>query len=181
MSTQSWVVSAFCTRVGLQWERPSCRDECCYKGDSLTSSLPALTRRHSNICCCQLGCLVFLVGPGGMHTAMSYDVDTFLYRCMTDFCELATLTSTSRHNSATILGDGTSGLGTHVLGEGFVLGRPWCRCATAQMRDSIRVLAAASTALPGEAGDELQRKELHDVVHRVLAKARWATILRRRE
>ena len=49
ISTQTSVVSASCTRAGLQWERPSYRDGHCYKGDSLTGSLPALTRRRSNI------------------------------------------------------------------------------------------------------------------------------------
>ena len=63
-------------------------------------------------------------------------------------------------------------------GEGSVLGRPRRRHATAQMRDSIRILAAASTALPAETGDEPQQEELYDNAHRVLMKARWATFLR---
>ena len=127
---------------------------------------------------CQLRYFVFLVGPGGAHTAMSYDVDECLKQCTADFCELAIIMTTLRHYSTIIFGDDTSLSAAHLPGEGSVLGCLWRRHATAQMRDSIRILAAASTALPAETGNAPKQEELHEHVHRVLMKARWATLLR---
>ena len=71
---------------------------------------------------CQLRYVVFLIGPGGVPIATSYDVNEFLNRCTADFCELAILMSTLQHYRTTVLGNGTSGPATRVPGEGFVLG-----------------------------------------------------------
>ena len=77
--------------------------------------------------------------------------------------------------------DFSSTSATPVPEKGFVIEHPWCRQATEQMRDTIRILAAASTALLAETGTEPQREELHDNVHRLLVKARWAIRVRCRD
>ena len=53
--------------------------------------------------------------------------------------------------------------------------------ATEQMRDTMRALAAASTALLAETGNEPQREELHDNVRRLLVRARWAILVHCRD
>ena len=124
---------------------------------------------------CWLSHLVFLIGPGGSQTAMPNDVDRSLNRCVTDFCGLVVLTATAGRYSASILGDISLTSATLVPEEGFVIEYPWCRSAPEQMHGCI--LAAASTALPAGTGNEPQREELRDNVHRVFVKARWATLL----
>ena len=71
---------------------------------------------------CSIG--VFLIGLGGVRTAMSYDLEEFLNRCMADICELAILMSSLRHYSTTLLGDDTYISATRAPGEGVVIGRP---------------------------------------------------------
>ena len=112
---------------------------------------------------------------------MSFAVDKSLNRCLTDVCERVILMSRLRHCSTNTLDDSFTTLATTVTERGFCIEYPWSRQAAEKMRDTMRARAAASTALLAETGNEPQREERHDNLHRLLVRARWAIIVHCRD